>query len=53
MNARPRSQDKLVDTALELFAENGYPAVTEEDLLKASKVSREFSCITSGINRGF
>ncbi|MEM6632745.1 MAG: TetR/AcrR family transcriptional regulator [Bacteroidota bacterium] len=40
MNARPRSQDKLVDTALELFAENGYPAVTEEDLLKASKVSR-------------
>ena len=40
MNARPRSQDKLIHAALLLFAEKGFPTVTEEDLLKFAKVSR-------------
>ena len=40
MNARPRSQDKLIDAALLLFAEKGFPAVNEENLLEFAKVSR-------------
>jgi len=40
MNAAPRSRDKLVASSLTLFADKGFEAVTEEELLKFSEVSR-------------
>ncbi|PHU46314.1 hypothetical protein CSW77_26125 [Shigella flexneri] len=40
MRPRATSRDHIVDIALKLFLERGYPNVTTEDLISACGVSR-------------